>query len=102
MPRICQALCFLSLILLPRIAAGCACQTSYGSCNEVAVSNLVFIGSVVSIEPIFLNRWNLTSRASLQSLNNAYQDAQEHPSDTSLARLKGVYLKNFPDLAPEV
>lgn len=101
MLRISQALFFLSLVLPPRAMQACACQTSYGSCNEVVASNLVFIGTVEAIEPIFLNRWSLTSRTSLQSLNNAYLDAQEHPSEAALANLKDIFLKSFPDLAAD-
>jgi hypothetical protein len=68
------------------------------TCNEVAASDLVFIGTVVSIEPLFLNRWNLTSPASLRSLNNAYAIAREQPSTAALARLRDAYLKTFPDM----
>ena len=88
-------------ILCVQAAQACQCQTSYAPCNETAISNVVFIGTVESISPIFLSRWNLSSRASLKSLNDAYIDAQDHPSPAALSRLKATYLGSFPDLAPE-
>jgi Carboxypeptidase regulatory-like domain len=90
-------LCLFSCSL-PPAALACKCQISLSSCNEVAASNVVFVGTVESIEPNFLNRWNLANGVALQSLNEAYLNAQEHPSDVTLARLKDVYLKAFPDL----
>jgi hypothetical protein len=56
---------------------------------------------VEAIEPIFMNRWNLTTGATLQSLNKAYIAAQEHPSDSALALLKDTYLRSFADLAAD-
>jgi len=91
----------LALILFDPGAEACQCQSSYAPCNEVAVSDSVFIGTVESISPIFLSRWNLTSRASLQSLNEAYLDAQDHPSPAALSRLKVAYVSSFPDQGPE-
>ena len=48
---------FLSF-LLPVSLMACKCLVSYPVCNEVATSNLVFIGTVESIEPAFLDPWN--------------------------------------------
>jgi hypothetical protein len=90
---------FLALLmLLPRPAHACGCMLALSTCNEVGASDLVFIGTVESIEPMFLNRWNLTSPASLRSLNDAYTSAREQPSTASLARLRDAYLKTFPDI----
>jgi hypothetical protein len=90
---------FLGLsMLLSRPGHACGCMLALSTCNEVGASDLVFIGTVVSIEPMFLNRWNLTSPASLRSLNNAYTIAREQPSAASLARLRDAYLKTFPDI----
>jgi hypothetical protein len=81
---------------------GCACQCErFSTCNEVAATNLVFIGTVESIEPLFLNRWNDTSQSSLRSLNDAFIRAQAHPSADALTALKGAYLKTFPDASPD-
>jgi hypothetical protein len=68
------------------------------TCNEVGASDLVFIGKVELIEPMFLSRWNLSSSASMRSLNDAYAMARENPSAAALARLRDAYLKTFPDV----
>jgi hypothetical protein len=65
------------------------------------VSHPVFIGTVESIEPIFMNRWYMTNQSSMQSLNDAYIGAQQSPSAAALARLKDTYLNIFPDLAAD-
>jgi hypothetical protein len=93
--------CFFVLLLRPEAASACKCLASYPVCDEVATSNLVFIGTVESIEPNFLNRWNGARGTSLRSLNEAYLNALEHPSESSLARLKDAYLKTFPDLSQD-
>jgi hypothetical protein len=95
-------LCLLPFTLLPSVASACECQTSYGPCNEVGASDLVFTGTVESITPLFLSRWNLASRSVMQSLNEAYLEAQQHPTAENIARLKDIYLKNFPDSAADV
>ncbi|MES1258504.1 MAG: hypothetical protein ABUS51_08735, partial [Acidobacteriota bacterium] len=59
----------------------------------MAASNLVFIGTVESIQPIFLSRWNLANRPSMGLLNDAYSEALEHPSAAALNRLKDAYRK---------
>jgi hypothetical protein len=61
----------------------------------------VFIGTVESISPVFLSRWNAASQPSLRSLNDVYLDAQDRPSPASLDLLKSAYLRTFPDLAPD-
>jgi len=91
----------LLALLLVRTANSCECQTSFRPCNEVVASDLVFIGRVESITPIFLNRWNVANHAALQSLNDAYIEAEKQPSDAALAHLKDTYRKSFPDLAPD-
>jgi hypothetical protein len=92
-------ICALSWFLVPVPARACKCVMSFSACNEVVASDLVFIGTVESIEPKFLNRWNLISDSSLRSLNEAYVNAEQGPSEVALAHLKDVYLKTFPDLA---
>jgi Carboxypeptidase regulatory-like domain len=101
MMRGCALLSVLPLILLSRPARACECMVSLSTCHEVGASDLVFIGTVELIEPMFLNRWNLTSPASIRSINDAYTGVREHPSAAALARLKDAYLKTFPELAAE-
>jgi hypothetical protein len=79
----------------------CECVTSFSACHEVEVSNLVLIGTVQSIEPIFMNRWYMTNQSSMRSLNDAYIGAQQSPSAAALARLKDTYLNIFADLPAE-
>ena len=43
--------------LLASPAMACKCLASYPVCNEAAQSNVVFIGTVESIEPGFLDPW---------------------------------------------
>jgi Carboxypeptidase regulatory-like domain len=93
-------LCFLSS-LVPLPVRACKCDASYSTCHEVRASDLVFIGTVESIEPVFLSRWNQTARSSVRSLNDAYTDAQQHPSAAALNRLKDEYQKVFPALTPD-
>ena len=101
MMRGCALLSVLPLILLPRPARACQCIVSLSTCHEVGSSDLVFIGTVELIEPMFLNRWNLTSPTSIRSINDAYTGARERPSAPALARLKDAYLKTFPELAAD-
>jgi hypothetical protein len=96
-----SVLCFLFLSFLPFPLRACKCDATFSACHEVGASDLVFIGIVESIEPIFLSRWNLTGRSSVRSLNDAYSDAQQHPSAATLNRLKDEYLKVFPGLAAD-
>jgi hypothetical protein len=74
---------------------------SLGACNETATSDVVFIGTVESIEPKFLSEWNLASPLALKKLNDAYIEAERHPSDVSLNQLKARYLQTFPELTDE-
>lgn len=101
MARALSLLCLLSSAFLPRHAAACQCETSYSACHEAKESNLVFIGTVESIEPKFLSRWSLTDQPSLQPLNDAYTGAQQGASKATLAQLKDAYLKTFPTLATD-
>jgi hypothetical protein len=66
MIRAFSIVCFLPLILLPRPVRGCQCMLALSTCNEIGASDLVFIGTVELIQPMFLNRWNLTSPAYLK------------------------------------
>jgi hypothetical protein len=80
-------------------ALACKCISSLGPCNQTASSDVVFIGTVEAMEPMFLSRWNLSGQASMGPVNEAYIDARQHPSDASIARLKNAYRKAFPDMA---
>jgi hypothetical protein len=80
------------------VLSACECEASFAACKEVKVSDLVFIGTVESIEPISLNRWYGANQSALQSLNDAFIKAQEHPSAESLRQVKDTYLAMFPGM----
>lgn len=93
--------CVLWLAACGRPMLACKCISSLAPCNQTRSSDVVFIGTVEAMEPMFLSRWNWSSQASMASLNEAYIDAREHPSNQSIARLKAAYRKAFPDLAAD-
>jgi hypothetical protein len=94
-----RAVFLIGLLSSPSWAAGtCQCEASFGACKEVRLSDLVFIGTVESIQPIFLSRWYGTNQSAMESLNTAFVRAQEHPSADSLREVKDLYLATFPQL----
>jgi hypothetical protein len=88
-------LCLLLTGLTYRQAQACECQATFSSCREVKASDLVFIGTVASIEPIFLNRWYGEEQSTMQSLNDAFLQAEEHSSAETLRGLKDNTLLCF-------
>lgn len=89
---------FLSLLLIPSPVLACKCQASFSACNEVAQSEVVFIGTVESVGPGILDSWNPSQHSLLLLLNEETARLQEDHSPSSLARLKDAYLKIFSDL----
>lgn len=89
------------LAAAPYSVFACKCSTSLSPCNEVQSSELVFIGTVESIQPMFLSRWNTMSPADMRAMNQAYNAARQDPSATTVDRLRDSYLKAFPELTPE-
>ncbi|MGA3017019.1 MAG: carboxypeptidase-like regulatory domain-containing protein [Bryobacteraceae bacterium] len=90
-----------SLALLARPVFPCGCQSTVPVCNEVAYSSAVFIGTVESISPIFLEDWSLSRRPSLQQLNLANERFLSDRSPQNLATLKDIFRRTFPDLPEE-
>jgi hypothetical protein len=89
----------LSLLWVSSMAlSACECEASFAACKEVKVSDLVFVGTVESIEPISLNRWYGTDQSAIQSLNDVFIRAQEHPSAESLRQVKDTFLATFPTM----
>jgi hypothetical protein len=43
---------------IPTALPACQCLLTLSACHEAAVADRVFIGTVESVEPSFLNRWN--------------------------------------------
>jgi hypothetical protein len=78
--------------------SACECEASFAACKEVRVSDLVFTGTVESIQPIFMDRWYGTDQSAMHSLNEAFLHAQEHPSAQSLHSVKDTFLALFPSM----
>ena len=55
----------VSLLAIPSALPACKCLLTLSACYEVAVADRVFIGTVESVEPSFLNRWNPSKASSL-------------------------------------
>jgi hypothetical protein len=55
----------VSLLAIPTPLPACQCLLTLSACNEVALADRVFIGTVESVEPSFLNRWNPSKSSSL-------------------------------------
>jgi hypothetical protein len=85
-------------LLFPFAALACKCQLTMSVCNEVASTDIIFVGTVERIEPSFLDSWNAGQRAALDLLNQESARAQADRSPATLARLRDAYLKVFPDL----
>jgi hypothetical protein len=55
----------VSLLSIPTALPACQCLLTLSACHEVAMADRVFIGTVESVEPSFLNRWNRSKPSSL-------------------------------------
>jgi len=91
----------LLLLMAPAGLLACKCEMTFSACAEAAQSEVVFIGTVESVEPSFLDRWNPAQRASLAALNEETSRLRADRSPSGVARLKATYLKTFPDLPEE-
>ena len=85
-------------LLFPFAAVACKCQLTMSVCNEVASTDIIFVGTVEKIEPSFLDSWNAGQRAALDLLNEESARAQADRSPAAFAKLRDAYLKVFPDL----
>jgi hypothetical protein len=88
----------LTVLTAADLAVACQCEASFGTCKEVRLSDLVFIGKVRSIQPLFLNRWYDSNKSAMTALNETFVRAEEHPSPDSLRQVKDAYLAMFPQL----
>jgi Carboxypeptidase regulatory-like domain len=85
-------------LFFPSVALACQCAAPFPVCQRVALSDIVFIGTVESIAPHFLDYWNPTQQQSLTLLNAETARAQADRSAASLAAAKDAYTRIFPDL----
>jgi len=87
----------LSLLLCLPPAFACKCTVAQSVCQETASSEVVFIGTVESVEPAFLDPWSIAQRPSLLLLNRESELAKGEPAG-GMAQLKQSMRKLFPDL----
>ena len=85
-------------VLFPLAALACKCQLTMSACNEVAATDIIFVGAVEAVEPSFLDSWNAGQRAALDLLNQESARARSDRSPEAFAKLRDAYLKVFPDL----
>jgi hypothetical protein len=88
----------LSLLFVPVTALACKCAEPRAVCQRVAESDVVFIGTVESIVPHFLDYWNPAQKQSLTLLNAETARALADRSASTLAAAKNAYAGIFPDL----
>ena len=91
----------IAALLLARPALACKCSATYGVCGAVATSNVIFIGTVESVEPKFLDRWNPAGQPSMAKLNEANERFLQNGSAANLGALKDQLRSAFPDLPDE-
>ena len=90
----------LLLFLAPQIVGACNCLVSRSACQDVAASNLVFIGTVEAIQPDLLD--SAKPHAHPNWLNDAEIMAlRNNTSASGVQRLKDRYLQLLPDLPEE-
>src|SRR5580698_620272 len=93
-----RGLLALWLLLVPGTALACKCAGPTAVCQQVAASDIVFIGKVQSIAPRFLDYWNPAQQQSLTLLNAETARAQADRSASTLAAAKDAYAAIFPHL----
>jgi hypothetical protein len=81
----------LGLALTASVWPACKCQMNFSACQEAANSEVIFVGTVESISPSFLDPWNPSQQAFLALINQEFAEA-------SFPKLREAYLKIFPDL----
>ena len=87
----------LCLACLPWPAFACKCAVSQSVCHATASSEVVFIGTVVSVEPSFLDPWSVAQKPALALLNQQSQSLRDELPG-GVAQLKQSLQKVFPDL----
>jgi hypothetical protein len=86
------------LLTIPALASACTCQLGLSVCNEVAAGTLVFSGTVESVTPHLLDRWNRDRRGSMDELGAVHERFSRDGSPANLAALKREIQRLLPDL----
>ena len=101
MRRMTLPLFVMACLATTQLPAACPCMIQFGVCDEARQSDAVFIGTVESVAPAFLNPYaRARALASLPAEEAARLQADSSPE--ALARLKKIYLDMFtglPDFA---
>src|SRR5215831_7194836 len=87
----------VSTLALPGSAA-CSCQAGASACQEVAIGSTVFVGTVASISPSFLDHWNLSRRQFLSEMVASEIRYKDENSPAALQALKKRFREAFADL----
>lgn len=87
----------LLLALAPAPALACKCLSSYPVCREVAASDVVFIGTVESVEPGFLDPWHWRDASSTIPVAEI-DHLRSDESPAAATRLKAIYLRMLGDM----
>lgn len=90
-----------AFLLLGSPAFACNCPLNAPVCNAVAFSNIVLIGTVESISPMFLSDYNVSRRPELAAIDQANERYLADRSAENLAALKNAFRGAFPDLQPD-
>src|SRR5579872_3225264 len=90
-----------ALFIVQPLIAACPCMIQYGACDEARQSDAVFIGTVESVAPPFLDPF---ARAKAMASIPAGETArlQGDASPDAIEKLKKIYLQMFtgiPDYA---
>jgi hypothetical protein len=64
---------------------------NFSACQETAHSEVIFVGTVESISPSFLDPWNPSQAAFLAMLNQQF-------GESNFTKLREAYFQVFPDL----
>jgi hypothetical protein len=91
----------LALLAIPALALACTCQLDLSVCNEVAAGTLVFTGTVESVTPHLLDRWNRNRQGSMNELGALQELYARDGSPANLAAVRREIQKLLPDLPPE-
>jgi hypothetical protein len=87
----------MSLATALPMTAACPCMIQFGVCNETRQSDAVFIGTVESVAPPFLDPFARSKAlASMPAAETARLQADSSPE--ALAKLKEIYLNMFTGL----
>src|SRR5579883_1148582 len=88
----------ISLLLLAAPIFACDCRLRQTICAEVHTPGVIFIGTVETMAPRFMSRWNPMPRPSMQQLNQANERYLADRTPANFAALKDSFRKLFPSL----